>query len=1215
MKRAMRCAVVAGAVMGAGFFQGARAWGQTATGKTRGVIAGETARPLRYRAMNGDFVIDDGAEFFNRPLYADNAAFRADGGDKPEFSFYSSGHAGNLRFAMIAPGGAKWFSDAAHITATYHPGEMIYDLHDPLLGDGVLHLRAVSLDGIEGHAFQVSGEKLPDKLQIFFALGGADGKKGSRNGDIGAESQPVMEFFQVTPQACGGNTVSAGGTSATLQGRGIALTAYFPAAARAIPAAAWSDPGKAAGDSSAPQTNVFAGSLAALSPQKPLYALITKAPLDTTRPFDPAALFAAGEKHRDAVADRVTVDTPDAFINSAMAALNVAGDAVWDGGSHTVMHGAVAWRSKLLGWRGPYILDELGYHDRMTQQINYWAAQQIVGGEIPKEAHADPKKNLAADDWKMLHTDGDLSKSHYDMNLAYFDYYLRHALWTGDVELLKQTWPVLVRHLAWEQRCFRRPFGGQDGSPVVPLYEAYACIWASDNLQYNGGGATHATALNYFDNMMAARIAKIIGEDGTPYEKEAGLILQGMHKELWLPERGIYAESRDILGSKAANPSPGLWTFYHTVDSQAADGFEAYQMGRYVDTEIGHIPIHGPGVPEGDFYLLPETNWSPYMWSINNVVLAEDAATALADYQSGPGRAKQGFAVLKGSILDSMFMGLCPGNTHMSSQFDDNRGESQRDFADPTAMMTRAIVEGLFGVRPDLLAGEVTVAPAFPAGWDHAAMKHPDFSLSFVRKGDVDSYEMAPHFAKSVGLRFVLPAKSDHVAAVTVNGQAAPWKAVADAVGSPEIEVDVPAAAGADAKAAVSVTWGGNSLSVPTYNTVDDPGNLLVVDTGTARYTGMRDPQTAVTGTSGSGNGFVTSATNELGWHTIFVHLRQGDFAWWSPVDFETRPAMEIVSVEPQEKDSLKFEIRNNSGQALDERVTVRAGGHEEQVHAAAAKRGGLSEVLTIPAEGLLPGANRVAVALQDGRRIEGTAVNWQLQAPTDGKMEAVDLSRLLNANVADIFRTDYLEPRSPYVSLAIPKQGIGGWAMNTFDPRIDDSGVRAHPEVNVDGVVFKTAATGDNIAFTSEWKNHPDHLTIPLNGKATHVYLLMAGSTSPMRSHMENGELVVAYQAGASDRVALVNPTNWWPIEQDYFIDDYQFDIPGPLPPRVDLQTGRVRIRTRAEALGKRGLIPGGSATVLDVPVDPERGLKSLTVRATAYEPIIGVMAVTVAR
>ena len=57
-------------------------------------------RPLRYRADAGDFVIVNGAETFNRPLYGRNTAFRVDGGDRPEFVMYLPGRGGNLRLGL-----------------------------------------------------------------------------------------------------------------------------------------------------------------------------------------------------------------------------------------------------------------------------------------------------------------------------------------------------------------------------------------------------------------------------------------------------------------------------------------------------------------------------------------------------------------------------------------------------------------------------------------------------------------------------------------------------------------------------------------------------------------------------------------------------------------------------------------------------------------------------------------------------------------------------------------------------------------------------------------------------------------------------------------------------------------------------------------------------------------------------------------------------------
>ena len=81
----------------------------------KGNFAGKTARPLRYHPEGTDFVIENGSEFFNRPLYGTNTAFRVDAGDRPEFSLYMPGRGGNLRLGIKTSRGEKWLFDAARI--------------------------------------------------------------------------------------------------------------------------------------------------------------------------------------------------------------------------------------------------------------------------------------------------------------------------------------------------------------------------------------------------------------------------------------------------------------------------------------------------------------------------------------------------------------------------------------------------------------------------------------------------------------------------------------------------------------------------------------------------------------------------------------------------------------------------------------------------------------------------------------------------------------------------------------------------------------------------------------------------------------------------------------------------------------------------------------------------------------------------------------------
>jgi hypothetical protein len=167
------------------------------------------------------------------------------------------------------------------------------------------------------------------------------------------------------------------------------------------------------------------------------------------------------------------------------------------------------------------------------------------------------------------------------------------------------------------------------------------------------------------------------------------------------------------------------------------------------------------------------------------------------------------------------------------------------------------------------------------------------------------------------------------------------------------------------------------------------------------------------------------------------------------------------------------------------------------------------------------------------------------------------------------------------------------------------------------DGITFSTPGAVDakNIIYTSQWDNYPREVSVPLSGKSSHAFLMMAGSTGALQSQFDNGEVVVTYADGSTEKLILRNPTNWWPIDQDYFIDDFAFRREGPIPPRVDLRTGNIRLLDMASFKGKGRKVPGGAATVLDLPLNTTKELKSLTVRTLANEVVIGLMAVTLER
>lgn len=1062
---------------------------QPAASKLTPNLESNIERPLRYRPDGADFVIENGAEFFNRPLYGGNTAFRMDGGDKPEFVLYLPGRGGNLRLGVHSAAGAKWLHDAAQITTRYRPGELLYEIRDPLLGpNGVVRLAALAYHQTEGLIVRVEATGLAPGLELVWAYGGVNGQRGSRDGDIGTERLPISQYFQLQPGFAKDNQIELAEDAFTLKAKPATIAGLVPAGSRLTvgDAAQWNDLPTllSAVFIRAPDHPVLVGR-APLANGTPLLLSLQRldgtpaAELDTYKEVgapssgakvtlppaylaaDLPRLFAETEAHFTALRNRVSVETPDPFVNAAVGALNVAADAVWDEPQQAIMHGAIAWRTKLLGWRGPYSLDALGWHDRARANLTYWTGRQNTDPIPAKFPPPDASANLARSE-TALHSNGDLSNSHYDMNTVFIDGLFRHLLWTGDTEFAKKMWPVIERHLAWERRLFRREFGPEK----LPLYEAYAVIWASDDLQYGGGGAAHSSAYNYWHNRMAARLAPLVGADPTPYTKEADLIGRAMRQLLWID--GHFAESKDLLGNQLVHPSAAVWTFYHTMDSEVPTSPEATAMAAYVNSHVPHLPVRGAGVP-GDLHMLATSDWMPYTWSINNVTMNENAHTALGFWQAGS--PDEAFKILKGSLIGSMFMGISPGNVGTMNYLDVYRRESQRDFGDGSGVLSRALVEGLFGIHPDALAGELRLAPGFPAGWEHATLHHPQVDFAFVRQGLTETFTVEPHFNRSMALRLQVPA-AGRATGISVNGRAVEGKILEGA--RPVLEILVPATA----KSEIRINWSGPARTAPT---------VVAAPAG----------------------------------------------PWAAPVSFFAHGA--VTNPEP------------------------------------------------------------------------------------------VDLNAHFNDRVTAIFQKGkYLSPRSPFVSLALPSQGLGYWAGHVnASATIDDTGLRAAAAANggklalPNGVTFATPGPGDakNILFTSQWDNYPHEATVPLTGKAKQIHLLMAGSTNAMQSRLDNGEVVVTYTDGTTSRLALRNPETWWPIEQDYFTDDYQFRIDGPLPTRVDLKTGTVRVLDPVAFKGRGREIPGGAATVLELNLDPAKELKSLTVRTLANDVVIGLMAATLAR
>ena len=1040
------------------------------------------ARTLQYRPDGEDFVSVNGKNRYTRALYGSHTAFRLETSDRPIFAVYEKRNSKNIHFHLVlADSSVTPLEETAWCESRYTPGRRSYRLKHPSWGtDAELQISALALPDEDAAIWKITPVNMPVGAVLRPMLSEIRLNRLSRNGDMGADPPGCFDAPEQPQQ---------------LQSLGISLF-----------------------------------------DRQDVYVLVRDYSLVVPSQEEGIALYNKSEQARADLTSRIRITTPDPYFNTLGGALAVAADGIWDG--EVWLHGAIGWRMPLSGWRAGYTGDALGWHDRARTHFDAYAASQVtdVPNTIPHPAQ-DSTMNLARSEKRWgtpQYSNGYICRNpgrnnqmhHYDMNLCYMDELLWHFNWTGDTAYVRKMWPVITRHLAWEKLNYDPDNDG--------LYDAYACIWASDALYYNSGAVTHSSAYNYRANKMAAFLASLIGEDPSPYQNEAEQILKAMNKRLWMQGKGCWAEYQDFMGHRRLHESPGLWTIYHALDSDVADPFQAYQATRYVDTEIPHIPVYADGLEEG-YATIATTNWLPYSWSINNVAFAEVMHTALAYFQAG--RPEEAYRLMKSSFLDGMYLGNSPGNLGQVSFYDAARGECYRDFGDPIGVASRLLVQGLYGILPDVLNGKMVIRPGFPAGWLKASISLPDITYHFVRENDTDIYRIEQRFKAPLALTLQVNVGRERIHSVKVNGKEVDWSFAEAASGYPVVVIPASSAQ----KAIVEIVWKGNCLNpvLPEIQ-AEALAEIRVPSILGAVFGEIYDPQGVLIQPNVSDTSIRSKVNDHLGHHTFFVRMKQGQMEWWQPVN---------VQITKSEKTSviLPFSQVNTS------------------------------------------------------------------------ECRVMNMDSLFNANVTDIFRNEYLTPRSPYTTLQLPVQGIGEWCHPKLTADIDDAGLRAlvRDEMLTTklGVPFRTLAQGSNIAFTSLWDNYPDSLSIPLSGRASHAYLMMAGSTNHMQCRIANGIVRVYYTDGTSDVLELVNPDNWCPIEQDFYVDGQAFTVVSPRPYRIHFKTGLVS-NDLGKDLGIKGVygrsIEGGAGVLLDMPLNPSKELSHLTLETLSNDVVIGLMGVT---
>ena len=827
---------------------------------------------------------------------------------------------------------------------------------------------------------------------------------------------------------------------------------------------------------------------------------------------DPRAAEKAARTRNRSIAERIAVQTPDAYLNQAMPMLAFATDGLW--GDVAMVHGGWSWRLPYLGWRICYGPLCYGWDDRVRRYIEQHTRLGLIRDGANKGA--------------LGHMLEDPQGIYYNMNEVFLDHVRQYFEYTNDVELMRTVFPVLKGIVEWETRRLQP-------EKATALYESALDTWISDSHWYIGGQCTTASAYMLGAHQFLAEAAEALGEDPAPYRLRAQAIREAMQKTLWQPSRGIFAEYRDTLGAKLLHPDPELASIYHSAEFGAADPLQVYQMVHWVENNLRCESTSGGGKAYWS------SNWFPnagrtQTHSTYDLAYGEQLNLAMTNFAAG--RADEGYALLQGALC-GVYNGPTPGglSAHM---FADGQQRTSNEFADSISMWGRAVTEGMYGIHPKRHRGLVELSPQFPAAWPEVSIRTPHFSYRWKRSDGQITIQWESPVATAVRLRQALHASS--IQTVSADGKPMAYQM------DPGVGFTCLSTTTSTAKSGIiRIAYAPLEINLPKPMTWKQ-GETASLKLADYQASELLDPQ-EVLQTTGTENGLVQGiVAGELGPRLLFLKST-AVCPFWIPL---------TVHVEPKE-----------------------------------------------------PVATRI----------------WSVPKVTPRDLSAwgpVDLSRIFNASVTEVsgrvgraskapagaFETNYSYWRT-HVD--------GGYApdkvANFMPPQpVSDAAWRKKigPDQigwTHDGIPFKSATQGNNIAVVTRAGGFPEKIEVPVNAGGKELYLMLSGMTFPVQSHVVNLRVTLGYADGATQSVDLVNPfdigdcwSTWCGRFHDTAANGFE-NLAGRFGPPGSAAAGDLT----------RPIPVDTEAHLVKLPLRAAVPVRTLVIEAVANDVIFGLMGVSI--
>jgi hypothetical protein len=337
------------------------------------------------------------------------------------------------------------------------------------------------------------------------------------------------------------------------------------------------------------------------------------------------------------------------------------------------------------------------------------------------------------------------------MQTQYFDQILQDWRWrlTDDPAHEAKLRKGVELHLERFQECYDPDNNG--------TYESVINTWPTDCIWFNGGGCADATGYAYRAHEFARDLAQArrrrgVGRPppGPPRSNQSRIFQRPLG-----PEAGHPGLFREQGGHQRLVNNPWLYSHCIPIEAGMLTPEQAATTLHNTEYNLENIPMESGG------RRVVTSNFTPAIWSVRVLWPGDNFMLAHAYFRTG--LARDGWDVLRGSILHTGFNDLVPGDSV------DIVGGT--DFGDTVHTFTRTLVEGLFGYQPDYPFGKVLVAPQFPADWDKASIQNPNAAISYERSGN--THTLAVRLQRDASLTVEIPVRATAITGVTVDGKPA----------------------------------------------------------------------------------------------------------------------------------------------------------------------------------------------------------------------------------------------------------------------------------------------------------------------------------------------------------------------------------------------------------------------------------------------------------